>query len=101
MYVIVTTGGKQYRAHIGHTFIVNDTLLTQFTIVPCFIISTENNIDIIKQYYALLTRVTLLRGKKQIGIKFKRRKNYIRRFGFRQPTTALRIAAIFSHEVFN
>lgn len=99
MHVIINTGGKQYRARIGHTFTVNDTLTTELTVVPCVMLSTENIENGIKQYLALLTKVTLSKGNKQIGIKFKRRKNYIRRFGFRQPTTTLRVVGIFSYEV--
>lgn len=99
MYIIVTTGGKQYRTRIGHTFIVNDMRAAELMIVPCSIILAANTVDAGKQYFAFITRVMLLKGKKQIGIKFKRRKNYIRRFGFRQPTITLRVTGIFSHGV--
>ncbi len=101
MYVIVQTGGKQYRVGLGDVIRVEklpgevgDTVALDKILLA----ATEGNVQIGQPYLAgaQITGQILRQGKakKILVFKKKRRKNYRRLRGHRQPYTALQIKEI-------
>lgn len=99
-YAVFTTGGKQYRVQPGDVLRVEklpgdrgakltfDKVLMvggeTFKIGKPFIEGAKVNAELVAQD----------RAKKIIVFKFRRRKNYRRKYGHRQPFTELRITSI-------
>jgi large subunit ribosomal protein L21 len=100
MYAVIKTGGKQYRVSEGQTLRVEKLPGSTGDII------TFNEVlfiggDTPKVGQPLVKGATVAaeitsegRGKKVIVFKFKRRKNYRRKNGHRQPYTALKITQI-------
>jgi len=102
MFAVVKTGGKQYRVSqgdqirveklpgsVGETVELSDVLL---------VVDDEENIrlgqPIVEGATVRAEIVDQARARKIIVFKMKRRKNYRRKAGHRQPYTALRIVEI-------
>jgi large subunit ribosomal protein L21 len=100
MYAVIRTGGKQYRVaqgdkvrveklpgNVGETITFDQVLLLGGDAVKVgtpFLSGTKVEAKIVAQD----------RAKKIIVFKFRRRKNYRRKAGHRQPFTALEITGI-------
>jgi large subunit ribosomal protein L21 len=100
MYAVIKTGGKQYRVaqgdtlrveklpgNVGDTVTLNDVLLVGGEAVKIghpLVSGAKVEAKIVAQD----------RAKKVIVFKFRRRKNYRRKNGHRQPFTALEITNI-------
>lgn len=102
MFAVVKTGGKQYRVSqgdqirveklpgsVGETVELSDVLL---------LVDDEENVQIgqplVEGARVKAEIVDQARAKKIIVFKMKRRKNYRRKAGHRQPYTALKIVEI-------
>ncbi len=104
MYAVIQTGGKQYRVAQGDTVRVEklegkigDTV----TFDKVLLVSSQPEGDSIKIGKPLVSGakveakiVAQTRAPKIIIFKFRRRKNYRRKQGHRQPLTALQITSI-------
>lgn len=100
MYAVIKTGGKQYRVSEGQTLRVEKLPGSAGDII------TFNEVlfiggDTPKVGQPLVKGATVAaeitaegRGKKIVVFKFRRRKNYRRKSGHRQPYTALKITQI-------
>jgi large subunit ribosomal protein L21 len=100
MYAVIKTGGKQYRVSEGQLLRVEklagkkgDTI--QFNEV-LFVGGDSPKIGqpIVKGASVAAEITAEGRGKKIVVFKFRRRKNYRRKAGHRQPYTELRITGI-------
>jgi large subunit ribosomal protein L21 len=100
-YAVIQTGGKQYRVAEGQTLRVEklagevgDTI----TFDKVLLVSDGDTTKVGKPHVAgakvEAKIVSHDRAKKIIVFKFRRRKNYHRKHGHRQPLTALRITSI-------
>ena len=100
MYAVIRTGGKQYRVsegdrlrveklagEVGSTLVINDVLMVG-----------GETVAIGKPVVAGATVTATITGqdraKKIIVFKFRRRKNYRRKNGHRQPYTELKITGV-------
>ncbi len=101
MYAVIETGGKQYRVAPGETVRVEklaasagDTL----TFAPLLLADDAGGVQVGKPLLAGATVqaevVEQGLGTKIIIFKYRRRKNYRRKQGHRQPFTALKITSI-------
>ncbi len=100
MYAVIRTGGKQYRVSQGDTLRVEKLLGNVGDMI------TLNEVlllggDAIKIGQPMVAGATVEakitgqgRGEKIIVFKFRRRKNYRRKSGHRQPITTLQITGI-------
>lgn len=98
MYAVIETGGKQYRVQPGDTVVV-ETLpgesgdAVEFSRV--LLISDDESVavgrPIIEGARVTGQIVEQVLGEKLTVYKFKRRKNYRKRNGHRQPYTAVKI----------
>ncbi len=100
MYAVIKTGGKQYRVSQGDTLRVEKLLGKRgdkVTFDEILMIGGEA-LTLGKPHVAgakvVATIVEQNRDKKIIIFKFRRRKNYRRKAGHRQPYTALKIESI-------
>ena len=103
MYAVIQTGGKQYRVEPGKTIVVeklegdagapivfDQVLLVSsgdggsVTVGKPLVAGAKVTAEIVQQ----------TRGDKLVVFKFRRRKNYRRKTGHRQPFTALEITGI-------
>ena len=97
MYAIVEISGKQYRVEKDITINVNkiQDSSEELKIDKVLLYVDEENVLIGQPYLDNVTvTATVLgdiKGKKGRGIKFKKRKNYTRTFGFRPEYTQLKI----------
>ncbi len=101
MYAVIVTGGKQYRVCKGDVIRVEKLPVENASTVnfdKVLMIKNEDQCEIGAPYLEnnrVTGRViTQMRGKKIDGIKFKRRKNYLRRYGHRQHYTSVEITEI-------
>lgn len=101
MYVIVQTGGKQYRVGLGDVIRVEKLpgeVGDMVALDKILLAATEADVQIGQPYLAgaQITGQILRQGKakKILVFKKKRRKNYRRLRGHRQPYTALQIKDI-------
>ncbi len=101
MEAVIATGGKQYRVAPGQVIVVErlpgDTgSRVEFTSV--LLVKRDGEIlatpDRLRAARVSGEVVTQGRGRKVAVVKFKRRKNYRRNRGHRQPATHVRITAI-------
>ena len=101
MYAVIETGGKQYKVQPGDTLVV-ETLpgsagdAVQFDRV--LLISDDDSVAVGRPAIdgAVVTGqiVGQVLGEKLVVYKFKRRKNYRKRNGHRQPYTAVKISKV-------
>ena len=101
MYAVIISGGKQYRVHKGDVIQV-EKLAAEDTAELIFdkvlMLRDGDRCEIGAPYlenrHVVGRAVAQTRGKKISGIKFKRRKNYLRRYGHRQHYTNVEITDI-------
>lgn len=101
MYAIVETGGKQYRVTEGSTIHVEKIKGDPESTVELdkvLLVETEDGVKVGKPYVegarVVCQIVEQAKAPKVLVFKYKPKKNYRRRFGHRQPYTALRIEKI-------
>ncbi|OGW74998.1 MAG: 50S ribosomal protein L21 [Omnitrophica bacterium RBG_13_46_9] len=101
MYVILETGGKQYKLEKNDEFLVNriPSKLSSMVKLKNILLAKEKTSCQIGAPYikdAFITCEVLLhtRGKKVIAFKYKRRKSQKRKVGHRQDLTKLRVKEI-------
>lgn len=101
MYVVIETGGKQYRVQQGDTIFIekldaNDGDMVSFDKV--LLISNEGKVEAGKPYVqnAKVEASVIENGKakKIIVFKYKSKKNYRKKQGHRQPYTKVKIELI-------
>ena len=101
MYAVIETGGKQYRVQPGETVVV-ETLPGEsgdaFEFGRVLLISDDESVavgrPIIEGARVTGQIVEQGLGEKLTVYKFKRRKNYRKRNGHRQPYTAVKIDSV-------
>lgn len=98
MYAIVESGGRQYRAEAGHSFVVEKLpyeVGEQIELNNVLLIADDDNVQIgqptIENARVKATVVEQFRGKKIFVWKYRPKKRYRRRQGHRQSYTRLRI----------
>lgn len=100
MYAIVESGGRQYRAEVGHTFSVEKLPyeVGEQIEMDVFLVSNDDDIRVgqplVDGASVKATVVDQYRGKKIFVWKYRPRKRYRRRQGHRQQYTRLRIDEI-------
>ena len=101
MYAIVESGGRQYRAEVGHTFSVEKLpyeVGEQIEMDNVLLVAENGDINIGRPYLegasVKATIVEQYKGKKIFVWKYRPRKRYRRRQGHRQQYTRLRIDEI-------
>ncbi len=101
MYAVIKTGGKQYRVSEGDTLQVEKLAgkpgdVIQFDQVLLVGGSDDTRIGTpnVKGASVKAEIVAQTRGKKIVVFKFRRRKNYRRKAGHRQPYTQVKITGI-------
>lgn len=100
MYAIVESGGRQYRAEVGHTFSVEKLPYEVGEQIEMDVLLVSNDDDIrvgqpvVDGVSVKATVVDQYRGKKIFVWKYRPRKRYRRRKGHRQEYTRLRIDEI-------
>ena len=101
MEAVIATGGKQYRVAPGQVIRVERLPQPQGTAVEfksVLLVSQDGQVvvepDALSHARVLGEVVAQARAPKVTVVKFKRRKNYRRRLGHRQPFTAVRITKI-------
>ena len=100
MYAVIKTGGKQYRVSEGDTIRVEKLAgdvgakveLTEVLMVGGDTVTVGK--PLVKGAVVTAEIVAQDRAKKIIVFKFKRRKNYRRKNGHRQPYTELRVTGV-------
>lgn len=98
MYAIVESGGRQYRAEVGHSFSVEKLaheVGSQIELNHVLLVADGENIQIGQPHVVgatvKATVVEQYRGKKIFVWKYKPKNRYRRRQGHRQSYTRLRI----------
>ncbi len=100
MYAVIKTGGKQYRVSEGQKVLVeklpgqNGDKITIGEVLFIGGDSPKIGQPLVKGASVAAEIVEQGRGKKLVVFKFRRRKNYRRKAGHRQPFTALKITSI-------
>jgi large subunit ribosomal protein L21 len=104
MYAVFKTGGKQYRVEQGEKLRVEKlpgNVGDKVTFGEVLLVAPEAGGDGVKVGRPLVSGAKVEakiveqgRGKKIVVFKFRRRKNYRRKSGHRQPFTALEITGI-------
>lgn len=101
MYAIVESGGRQYRAEVGHTFSVEKLpyeVGEQIEMDNVLLVADDGEINVGRPYIdgvsVKATIVEQYKGKKIFVWKYRPRKRYRRRQGHRQQYTRLRIDEI-------
>jgi large subunit ribosomal protein L21 len=100
MYAVIRTGGKQYRVtegdrvrveklegEVGSTLVIDDVLMVGGETVSI-------GKPVVAGAKVIATITGQDRAKKVIVFKFRRRKNYRRKNGHRQPYTELKITGV-------
>ena len=101
MYAVIQTGGKQYKVQPGDTVLVEklageagDTI----TFNEVLLVADDEQVAVGRPHVdgATVTGEIIEQGlgEKLIVYKFKRRKNYRRKNGHRQPYTAIKISDV-------
>jgi large subunit ribosomal protein L21 len=101
MYAVIQTGGKQYRVAEGDTLKVEKIVADEGASVEIhkvLMVADGEEVKVGKPYLEG-SKVTATvkahgRGKKIKVVKFRRRKNYLKRQGHRQAYTELKITGI-------
>lgn len=100
MYAIVESGGRQYRAEVGHTFSVEKLPYEVGEQIELDVLLVSNDDDVrigqpvIDGASVKVTVVDQYKGKKIFVWKYRPRKRYRRRKGHRQHYTRLRVDEI-------
>jgi len=101
VYAIVESGGRQYRAEVGHTFSVEKLpyeVGEQIEMDNVLLVADDGEINVGRPYIdgvsVKATIVEQYKGKKIFVWKYRPRKRYRRRQGHRQQYTRLRIDEI-------
>lgn len=101
MYVIVESGGRQYRAEVGHSFSVEKLpyqVGEQVELDKVLLVADNGNTQIGQPYVegasVTATIAEQYKGKKIFVWKYRPRKRYRRRQGHRQQYTRLRVDSI-------
>ncbi len=101
MFAVLKTGGKQYRISEGdiiRTERLNGKIGDQVTLEDVFLISSEDQVKIgrpgLEKAVVLGEIVQQIRGRKILTYKMKKRKNYRRLKGHRQPYSYIKINEI-------
>jgi len=103
MYAIVETGGKQYRVEPGsviHVDAVDAEVGSMITLDRVLLLNAEGTVTLgaphVDSAKAVAEVMAHGRDRKVLVFKKKRRKNYHRTFGHRQPFTTLRVKELVS-----
>jgi large subunit ribosomal protein L21 len=98
MYAIIRTGNRQYRAEVGATLDVERLPYDvdhQFDITDVLLVGdgekTVIGQPLVEGATVKVTVVDQFRGPKIVGLKYRQRTKYRRRYGHRQYYTRLRI----------
>jgi len=100
MYAVIRTGGKQYRVSEGDRLRVEKLagdVGASITLSDVLLIGGEKVVvgkPVVAGARVTATITAQDRAKKVIVFKFRRRKNYRRKNGHRQPYTELKITAV-------
>jgi large subunit ribosomal protein L21 len=101
MYAVIKTGGKQYRVSEGETLHVEklagnagDAVTFDQVLLVGGGDSVKVGAPLVKGASVKAEIVDQAKDKKIIIFKFRRRKNYRRKIGHRQPFTAVKITGI-------
>jgi large subunit ribosomal protein L21 len=101
MYALVEIKGKQYRAEEGSVLKVDKIAQEKGSPVEwnsVMLVEKEGNVSVGTPYVSGVTLKTVVedhgKGKKIIGFKYKKRKNYRRRWGHREQYTLLKVEEI-------
>ena len=101
MYAVIVTGGKQYKVREGEKLRVEKLSATAGETVEfdrVLMVSTDDGVKVGSPYLdggrVSATVNAQGRGEKIDVVKFKRRKNYLRRMGHRQSFTEVTITGI-------
>lgn len=101
MYAVVETGGKQYRVSPGDVIRVEKLDAEkgeEISLDRVLLVSDENGLKVGKPIVdGANVRATVMqvgKGRKITVFKYKRKKNYRRKYGHRQPFTELKIESI-------
>ena len=101
MYVILETGGRQYRVQKNDEFLVNRISAKQSNVVKFknILFAKERNAfhvgnPYIKDAYVTCEVLSHPRAKKVIAFKYKRRKGHKAKIGHRQDLTKLKVKEI-------
>ncbi len=101
MYAIVETGGKQYRIEEGSTVYIEKLDVSEgekVTLDQVLAVSKDGSLTVGEPYVAgASVEATVLengKAEKIIVFKYKRKKDYRRKQGHRQPYTKIKIEAI-------
>ncbi|MEP0765410.1 MAG: 50S ribosomal protein L21 [Fimbriimonadia bacterium] len=98
MYAIVQSGGKQYRAEKDATLIldrIEGDSGSRVELDHVLLVRTESGVKVGTPYVlgakVVGTIVRQARGRKVVGLKYKAKKRYKRRYGFRPELTFVRV----------
>ncbi|HOV37195.1 MAG TPA: 50S ribosomal protein L21 [Spirochaetales bacterium] len=101
MYALVEIKGKQYRAEEGSVLKVDKIAQEKGSPVELnsvMLVEKEGNVSVGTPYISGVTLKTVVedhgKAKKIIGFKYKKRKNYRRRWGHREEYTLLKVEEI-------
>ncbi|SDZ34311.1 LSU ribosomal protein L21P [Proteiniborus ethanoligenes] len=101
MYAVIETGGKQYRVQEGDTIFVEKVAGNEgeaLSFDKVLLISNDEDIKVGKPYVdGVSVNGTILehgKAKKIVVFKFKRKKDYRKKQGHRQPYTKVKIEKI-------
>ncbi len=101
MYVVLETGGKQYKLEKNDEFLVNRIPGKESGLVKLknIMLAKEKTDYFVGEPYLKNAYVTCeilahTRGKKLIAFKYKRRKSYKKKIGHRQDLTKLKVKEI-------
>lgn len=101
MYAVIETGGKQYRVQEGDTIFIEKVAGNEgedYSFDKVLLISNDEDIKVGKPYVeGVSVNGTILeqgKGKKIVVFKFKRKKDYRKKQGHRQPYTKVKIEKI-------
>lgn len=101
MYALIRTGGKQYRVEENSVVQVEKLALNvgdTFQTDQVLLVSSDSGVQIGTPVVptARVSGTVLAQGKQRRvhGLKFKAKKNYLKRYGHRQPYTQIRITKI-------
>ncbi|HPQ67660.1 MAG TPA: 50S ribosomal protein L21 [bacterium] len=103
MYALIETGGQQFKVQEGQTIKVErieGEVGAQIELDKVLLVRTDSDVKVGAPYLngakVLGEIVAQDRNKKVIVFKYKRRKDYHKKVGHRQPYTALKITKITS-----
>ena len=100
MYAVIKTGGKQYRVNEGDTLRVEKLageVGSEISFDEVLMVGGDKprvGTPVVKGAKVVAKITAQDRAKKVIVFKWKRRKNYRRKYGHRQPFTELRIQSV-------